>query len=185
MVRAGEAMIKQSARRNSTLFVRNSSLQTDEACAKPMFDIVWPPVVGVLSQLLETYEDPGMVQLCLNGFRDSIRIACRLDFGVARNTFINVLLKFTTLDTVKEMKPKHVACIKLLMDVALAEGDFLEESWLQVLQSVSRLSRLQLLASGAHTDDIFFSDVSLFDEFGVCCGAALLSNCVWLVVPTL
>ena len=163
MVRAGEAMIKLSAKRNSAAFVRNST-QSDEAYARPMFDIVWPPVIGVLSQLLETNDDPGMVQLCLAGFRHSIQIACRLDFPVARNTFINVLLKFTLLDTVKEMRPKHVSCIKLLMDIALSEGDYLEESWLPVLQTVSRLSRLQLLASGSHTDDIFFSDS--FDESG-------------------
>lgn len=160
MVRAGEAMIKMSAKRNSTLFVRNtgSSNHNDEAYARPMFDIVWPPVIGVLSQLLETHDDPAMVQMCLSGFHDCIQIACRLDFATARNTFINVLLKFTTLDAVREMKPKHVACIKLMMDLAMSEGDFLEESWLQVLQTVSRLARLQLFASGSHTDDIFFSD---------------------------
>lgn len=158
MVRAGEAMIKLSAKRNSTAFVRNST-QSDEAYARPMFDIVWPPMIGVLSQLLETHDDPAMVQLCLTGFHDCIQIACRLDFPTARNTFINVLLKFTTLDAVREMKPKHVACIKLMMDLAISEGDYLEESWLQVLQTVSRLARLQLFASGSHTDDIFFSDM--------------------------
>jgi len=156
MVRAGEAMIKMSARRSSAAFVRNSA-QSNEAYARSMFEIVWPPVIGVLSQLLETYDDAVMVDLCLDGFRYSIRIACRLDFPTARNTFINALLKFTTLDAVKEMKVKNVSCIKLMTDLALSEGDYLEESWLQVLQSVSRLARLQLFASGSHMDDHFFS----------------------------
>jgi brefeldin A-inhibited guanine nucleotide-exchange protein len=166
MVRAGEAMIKLSARRASTTFVRNSAARSDEAYARPMFDIVWPPVIGVLSQLLEMFDDAVMVQMCLTGIKCCIQFACRLDFPVARNTFINALTKFTTLDAVKEMRSKHVACIKLMMDIALSEGDFLEESWLQVLQTVSRLARLQLFASGSHTDDIFFGDSSEFETSG-------------------
>jgi hypothetical protein len=58
------------------------------------------------------------------------------------------------------MKPKNVSCIKMLMNISLAEGDYLEESWVQVLQNVSQLARLQLLATGSHTDDIFFSDTA-------------------------
>ncbi|KAJ1434054.1 hypothetical protein B484DRAFT_477107 [Ochromonadaceae sp. CCMP2298] len=156
MVRAGEAMIKLSAKRSSTVFVRSN--ESDEAYARSMFEIVWPPMIGVLSQLLETYDDDVMVSLCLECFRHSILSACRLDLPTARNTFVNALLKFTTLDAVKEMKAKNVACIKLTMDIALSEGDYLEECWLQILLGVSRLARLQLLASGSLTDDIFFSD---------------------------
>jgi brefeldin A-inhibited guanine nucleotide-exchange protein len=156
MVRAGEAMIKLNSRRGS-VFVRNSA-QSDEAYVRPMFDVVWPSVLGVLSQILETYDDSQMVQLCLSGFQNCIVLSCRLDFPIARHTFINALAKFTTLDTVREMREKNVLCIKLLLSVALSEGDFLEESWTQVLQSISQLARLQLLANGSHTDDVFFSD---------------------------
>ncbi len=156
MVRAGEAMIKLNSRRGS-VFVRNSAL-SDEAYVRPMFDVVWPSVLGVLSQILETYDDSQMVQLCLSGFQHCILLSCRLDFPIARHTFINALAKFTTLDTIREMHEKNVLCIKLLLSVALSEGDFLEESWTQILQSISQLARLQLLANGSHTDDVFFSD---------------------------
>lgn len=159
MVKAGEALIKHNMKRQSQAFVRNETI-SDEAYVKPMFEIIWPPVFGVLSQILETYEDPQLIHLCLTGFRHSILLACRLDFPTARNTFINGLVKFTTLDTVREMRSKNVFCIKLLMNVALSEGDFLEESWTQVLQSISQLARLQLFANGSHTDDMFFSETS-------------------------
>ena len=156
MVRAGEAMIRHNMKRASSVFVRNSA-SSDEAYVRPMFEIVWPPVIGVLSQILETYDDPEMIQLCLSGFRHSILLACRLDVPMARKTFVNALVKFTTLETVREMRSKNVLCIKLLINVALSEGDFLEESWNQVLQSISQLARLHLFASGGHTDDMFFS----------------------------
>jgi len=115
--------------------------------------------------------------LCLSGFQLCIRLAARLDFSTARNTFVNALIKFTTLDAVKEMKSKHIQCIKMLIAVALTEGDYLEESWIQVLQAIrygtfinlvgsftdyytSQLARLQLFSNGSHTDDLYFSDTT-------------------------
>lgn len=160
MVKAGEALMKLNMKRHSSIFLRNTANSGDEAYARPMFEVIWPPMIGVLSQILEMYDDSSIVQLCLDGFRSCIMLSCRLDIPIARNTFINALLKFTTLDAVKEMKPKNVSCIKMLMNISLAEGDYLEESWVQVLQNVSQLARLQLLASGSHTDDIFFSDTA-------------------------
>ena len=123
-----------------------------------MFEVAWAPIMGVLSQTLENFDDPQMVDQCLIGFKYSIRLACRLDFPVGRNTFINALANFTALDTLREMRPKNVETIKVLIDLALSEGDYLEESWSQVLQCVSQLARLQLFANGLRTDDMFFSD---------------------------
>lgn len=158
MVRAGEAAIKMNSKRGS-VFVRNTAV-SDESYVRPMFDIVWPAVISVLSMILESYDEPQMVQLCITGFQYCLELSCRLDINIARNTFINGLSKFTTLDSVRDMKEKNVQCVKLLLNVALTEGDYLGESWTQVLQNVSHLARLQLLATGSHTDDMFFSESS-------------------------
>lgn len=157
MVKAGEALMKLNIKRNGSNFIRNPIADGVEAYSRPMYEVVWPPMIGVLSQIFEMYDDPSVVQLCLDGFRSCIMLSCRLDIPVARNTFINALLKFTVLDGVKEMKIKNVTCIKMLINISLSEGDFLEDSWVQVLQNVSQLARLQLLASGSHTDDVLFS----------------------------
>lgn len=157
MVKAGEALMKLNTKRNGSNFIRNPTAVGVEAYSRPMYEVVWPPMIGVLSQIFEMYDDPSVVQLCLDGFRSCIMLSCRLDIPVARNTFINALLKFTVLDGVKEMKIKNVTCIKMLINISLSEGDFLEDSWVQVLQNVSQLARLQLLASGSHTDDVLFS----------------------------
>lgn len=156
MVRAGEAMIRQGKKRGS-VFVKNVPMN-EEAYARPMFEVAWPPILGVLSQTLENCEDLRIVDLCLSTFQYCISISCRLDNRVARNTFLHALSKFTTLDTVREMRSKNVQCIKLLLNVAFTEGEYLEESWLQILQVISQLARLQLFANGGHTDDMFFGD---------------------------
>jgi brefeldin A-inhibited guanine nucleotide-exchange protein len=164
MVRNGEAMFKQASKKTS-VFVRNSSLSS-EAYVRPMFEVVWAPIIGVLSEILETCEDSATVNSSLAGLYYSIRLACRLDFPIARHTFLNALAKFTTLETVREMHQKQVSCIKLLLNVALTEGSYLDESWSKVLQCVSQLARLQLFANRSHTDDMFFSDFSSHTDGG-------------------
>jgi brefeldin A-inhibited guanine nucleotide-exchange protein len=155
MVRAGEAMIRQGKKRGS-VFVRSNI--SEDSYVKPMFEIVWPSIIGVVSQILETTDEPKLVELSLSCLQSSIALSCRLDHAVARKTMLHVLSKFTTLDTVREMKQKNIQCIKLLLEIALAEGENLEDSWNLVLQHISQLARLQLFASGGQTDDIFFSD---------------------------
>jgi brefeldin A-inhibited guanine nucleotide-exchange protein len=153
MVRASEAMFKQKSTRGS-VYIRNVNSMSDEAYARPMFDVVWAPILGVLSQILETSDDQVTVDLCLISFQYAIRLACRLEFSTARNTFVNAIAKFTALDSVREIQKKNLDCIKILLELALAEGDYLEESWSQVLQATSQLARL-MFANGMRNEDSF------------------------------
>jgi brefeldin A-inhibited guanine nucleotide-exchange protein len=161
MVKAGEALFKLRASRRKSTFVRSQAqAQSDDMYTRPMFEVVWAPVLGVISQILEVYDEPETVEMCLLCFEYAIRLASRLDVPMARRTYINTLAKFTTLDSVREMKQKNVDSIRALLEVSLIEGDFLEESWSQVLQTISQLARLQLFGNGLHTDDMFFSDAA-------------------------
>jgi brefeldin A-inhibited guanine nucleotide-exchange protein len=156
MVRASEAIFKQKRTKNRSKFVRS---QGDAAYIRPMFEVVWAPMIGVFSQILEMTDDIETTSLCLEGFQAAIRIACRLDVNTARDTYVNSLAKFTTLESVKEMRAKHLDAIKMLISVALNDGDYLFESWGQILRCISHLSRLQLFGSGLHSDDMFFSEM--------------------------
>jgi len=159
IVRAGEAMFKKNSKSTNKVFLRRTSLPPqDDAYLGPMFEVTWAPVLGVLSQVLETTDDPTMINLCLLGFDHAIRLACRIDSATCRSTYINGLLKFTALGSLKEMKHKHIESIKVLVNITMSEGDFFEDDWVQVLQSISQLARLQLLATGAHSDDMFFGN---------------------------
>jgi hypothetical protein len=75
---------------------------------------------------------------------------------VVRDAYVTSLAKFTTLDTVREMSAVNLLCIRTLLHVAYTDGDWLHDSWAQLLQVVSQLARLQMLNEGLSTDDQFF-----------------------------
>jgi Sec7-like guanine-nucleotide exchange factor len=157
MMRQSEALIRQKKSRAS-VFVKTVSI-TDDVYVKSMYEVVWPPVLGAISFILDSEDDQKLLDLSLTAFNLCISLACTLDFPIARNTFVNALTKFTALDTVKEMRGKQIACIKLMLNVAVTWGDNLEESWNQILLSFSHLARLQHFALGQN-DDPFQSDFS-------------------------
>jgi brefeldin A-inhibited guanine nucleotide-exchange protein len=122
---------------------------------KPMFDVTWGPMIGILSQVLECSDDERAVAVCLNGFVYAVRIAAHSKMSLARDTFVSSLAKFTFLGSLKEMKRKNVESIRTLLSIAVIDGDFLNESWGPVLQCISQLARLRLTASGLDSDESF------------------------------
>jgi len=124
---------------------------------QPMFDVAWGAMLSAFSAMLDKRNDAGTVDLCLRGMRLAVRVAGRFDMSEARASFVNSLAKLTCLHTVVELNEKHLACISMLLDMALVDGDLLGESWGTVLRCVSQLARLQIMAEGLSTDDRFFS----------------------------
>jgi len=123
---------------------------------KPMFDVTWGPLIGTLSHILETSDEHGIINLCLNGFVYSVRIAANSNMSLARETFVNALTKFTTLGSIKEMKFKNIESIQTLLSIAIIDGEFLGESWGAVLECISHLARLQNVGIGGVDDENFF-----------------------------
>lgn len=189
MVKAGEAMIKLSRKKaanaRKSVYVRtggnsnpnnnpnlglglgydmeavDTNVSADEVYVKPMFDLSWAPMLGVFSQILETSDEPDLIQLCLTGFLYAVRLSSRLpgtEFTTAKQSFINALARFTTLETVKDMKPKNIECIRAMVCVALCDAEYLDESWFQVLQCISQLARLIIIGNGLHDDGVFIAD---------------------------
>jgi brefeldin A-inhibited guanine nucleotide-exchange protein len=122
---------------------------------KPMFDVTWGPMLGILSQVLECADDERSVAVCLNGFVFAIRLAAHSQMSLVRDTFVSSMAKFTFLGSIKEMKRKNVESIRTLLSVAIIDGEHLGESWLPVLQCMSQLARLRLSASGLDSDESF------------------------------
>ena len=122
---------------------------------KPMFDVTWGPMIGILSQVLEFSTDARSIAVCLNGFVYAIRIAAHSNMSLARDTFVNSLAKFTLLGSIKEMKPKNIESIRTLISIAVTDGEYLGESWGPVLQCISQLARMRMSASGLDADESF------------------------------
>ncbi|MBW0468147.1 hypothetical protein O181_007862 [Austropuccinia psidii MF-1] len=115
---------------------------------RPMFQVVWMPLLAGLSDPLQNSDQLDMITLSLNGFKQAIKIVCLFDLELERNAFVTTLAKFTFLNNLGEMKPKNVEAIKTLLDVAMIDGNYLKTSWKEVLACVSQLERFQLISQG-------------------------------------
>ena len=125
---------------------------------KPMFDVTWGAVIGILSQVLECSEDDRSISVCLNGFVYAIRLAAHSHMSLARDTFVTSLAKFTFLGSIKSMKRKNIESIRTLLSIAVIDGEHLGESWGPVLHCISQLARLRLSASGLDSDESFLAE---------------------------
>jgi brefeldin A-inhibited guanine nucleotide-exchange protein len=114
----------------------------------PMFSVAWMPILAAFSGPMQSSDDFEIISLCLEGFKLSIRLVCLFDLELARNAFVTTLAKFTLLGNLSEMKTKHVEAVKVLLEIALSEGNQLKSSWKDILTCVSQLERFQLISSG-------------------------------------
>jgi brefeldin A-inhibited guanine nucleotide-exchange protein len=163
MVAATEQLIRGRSKKVQTSGVATAKLTEAVAPAdvvKPMFDVTWGPMIGILSQVLECSNDERSIAVCLNGFVYAIRLAAHSNMSLARETFVNSLAKFTYLGSIKEMKRKNIESIRTLLSIAVIDGEHLGESWGPVLQCISQLSRMRMSASGLDSDESFLQDES-------------------------
>lgn len=121
---------------------------------RPMFEVAWMAFLAGISGPLQESDDLATVNLCLDGFKNAIRIICLFhtvqseDVDLQRDAFVTTLTKFTFLTNLNEMKPKNVEAIKTLLEVAAVDGNYLKGSWKEILSTVSQLERFQLITSG-------------------------------------
>lgn len=115
---------------------------------KPMFEVAWMSFLAGISAPLQDSQDEALIGEALRGFQDAIKVVCFFGLELERNAFITTLAKFTFLNNLGEMKSKNVAAIKVLLELAHTEGNFLQGSWREVLTCVSQLERFQLISGG-------------------------------------
>ncbi|KAL4876637.1 hypothetical protein BJY04DRAFT_139511 [Aspergillus karnatakaensis] len=123
-----------------------------------MFNVTWMSFLSGLSAPMQDTQNVKTIKLCMEGMKLSIRISCTFDLETPRVAFVTALAKSTNLGNVREMVAKNVEALKVLLDVALTEGNHLKSSWREILTCVSQLDRLQLLSDGV--DEGSLPDVS-------------------------
>jgi brefeldin A-inhibited guanine nucleotide-exchange protein len=72
---------------------------------------------------------------------------------IERRAYIGALAGFTLLENLREMRIKNIECIDTLLQLALTDGNYLRDSWRQVLKIVSLLERMYLLGTGQKVND--------------------------------
>ena len=114
----------------------------------PMFDVTWMSFFSGLSGQMQTTQNLEVIKHCMEGFRLAIRIACLFDLETPRTAFVTALASFTNLGNLSEMMAKNLEALKVLLEVALTEGNTLKGSWRDILTCVSQLDRFQLISGG-------------------------------------
>ncbi|KAF3767230.1 hypothetical protein M406DRAFT_79680 [Cryphonectria parasitica EP155] len=124
----------------------------------PMFDVTWMSYFSALSNEMQNAHNLEVVKLCLEGMKLATRISCFFDLSTPREAFISVLKNTANLNNPQEVLAKNVEALKVLLDLGQTEGNFLRESWKDILMCISQLDRLQLITGGI--DERSVPDVS-------------------------
>ncbi|XP_076868997.1 brefeldin A-inhibited guanine nucleotide-exchange protein 1 isoform X2 [Brachyhypopomus gauderio] len=118
---------------------------------RPMFKLAWTPFLAAFSVGLQDCDDTEVASLCLEGIRCAIRIACIFTIQLERDAYVQALARFTLLTAssgISEMKQKNIDTIKTLITVAHTDGNYLGNSWHEILKCISQLELAQLIGTG-------------------------------------
>uniref|UniRef100_A0A8C7PG97 ARF guanine nucleotide exchange factor 1 n=1 Tax=Oncorhynchus mykiss TaxID=8022 RepID=A0A8C7PG97_ONCMY len=118
---------------------------------RPMFKLAWTPFLAAFSVGLQDCDDTEVAFLCLEGIRFAIRIACIFTIQLERDAYIQALARFTLLTAssgITEMKQKNIDTIKTLITVAHTDGNYLGNSWHEIMKCISQLELAQLIGTG-------------------------------------
>ncbi|XP_043923098.1 brefeldin A-inhibited guanine nucleotide-exchange protein 1 [Protopterus annectens] len=118
---------------------------------RPMFKLAWTPFLAAFSVGLQDCDDTEVASLCLEGIRCAIRIACIFTIQLERDAYVQALARFTLLTAssgITEMKQKNIDTIKTLITVAHTDGNYLGNSWHEILKCISQLELAQLIGTG-------------------------------------
>ncbi|TAQ84292.1 hypothetical protein B7494_g7382 [Chlorociboria aeruginascens] len=124
----------------------------------PMFDVTWMSFFSGLSGQMQNSQNIEIIKTCMEGMKLAVRIACLFDLETPREAFVSALKNATNLNNPTEMMAKNVEAVKVLLEIAQAEGNLLRGSWRDILMCVSQLDRLQLISDGV--DETAIPDVS-------------------------
>lgn len=124
----------------------------------PMFDVTWMSFFSALSSQMQKGQNLEVSKLCLEGMKQATRIACLFDLATPREAFMSALKNATNLSTPQEILAKNVEALRVILELGQTEGNYLKESWKDILMCISQLDRLQLISGGV--DEGAIPDVS-------------------------
>lgn len=123
-----------------------------------MFDVVWMSIFSALSSQIQKAQNLEVNKLCLEGMKHAIKIACMFELSTPREAFMTALKNAANLNNPQEMLAKNVEALRVLLELGQTEGNYLRDSWKDILMCISQLDRLQLITGGV--DEGSIPDVS-------------------------
>ncbi|KAI1134746.1 Sec7-domain-containing protein [Hypoxylon sp. FL0543] len=124
----------------------------------PMFDVTWMSFFSAFSSQMQKAQNLEVNKLCLEGMKQAIKIACLFDLATPREAFMSALKNATNLNNPQQILAKNVEALRIILELGQTEGNYLKESWKDILMCISQLDRLQLITGGV--DEGAIPDVS-------------------------
>uniref|UniRef100_A0A6I8RJ48 ADP ribosylation factor guanine nucleotide exchange factor 2 n=1 Tax=Xenopus tropicalis TaxID=8364 RepID=A0A6I8RJ48_XENTR len=118
---------------------------------RPMFKLVWTPLLAAFSIGLQDCDDSEVANLCLEGIRC---VSVLYGHVLGTYAYVQALARFSLLtasSSITEMKQKNIDTIKTLITVAHTDGNYLASSWHEILKCISQLELAQLIGTGVKT----------------------------------
>lgn len=150
LAKRGHELMKE--KKKTTQFV----LVNDSEAIGPLFESCWSAMFAVFSVLLEEHDDPKIIALCIDGFLNSIKICGFYCMNTERDAFVGSLANFTGIYKVtdndnllkKELTDKNIKCTQAILHLAMYEGTYLAESWINILKVMSMINYYHTIGSG-------------------------------------
>uniref|UniRef100_A0A7N0V676 SEC7 domain-containing protein n=1 Tax=Kalanchoe fedtschenkoi TaxID=63787 RepID=A0A7N0V676_KALFE len=106
---------------------------------RPMIESVGWPLLATISVSMEEGENKPRVSLCMEGFKAVIRLTHVLGMDTMRYAFLASLIRFTSLHALKDMRSRNVEAMRTLLSICDTDPDSLQDTWMPVLECLSRL----------------------------------------------
>lgn len=129
----------------------------DVAILRFMMEVCWGPMLAAFSMTLDQSDDKAATSQCLQGFRHAVHVTSVMGMQTQRDAFVTTVAKFTYLHCAADMKQKNVEAVKVIIAIAIEDGNNLQEAWEHVLTCLSRFEHLQLLGEGVPSDASFLT----------------------------
>ncbi|CDO94028.1 unnamed protein product [Kluyveromyces dobzhanskii CBS 2104] len=145
-----ELVFKNLSKNKDTVYYAASHVEH----VKSIFETLWMPFLAALTPPFKEYNDIETSELCLKGIKTSIKIAATFGIDFARASFVGALIQFANLQNLEEIKIKNVHAIITLLEIAVSEGNYMKDSWKDILVIVSQVERLQLISKGIDRETV-------------------------------
>lgn len=145
-----ELVFKNLSKNQDTVYYAASHVEH----VKSIFETLWMSFLAALTPPFKEYNDIETSELCLKGITTSIKIAANFDIDYARASFVGALIQFANLQDLEEVKVKNIYAIRNLLEIAISEGNYMKDSWKDILVIVSQVERLQLISKGVDRETV-------------------------------
>lgn len=124
---------------------------------RPLLGVLWTPITETLLALYEEHENPKVVDLCARGLKAAACLVAGARMERHRRFLVHVLARYSLIHFPTAMRHKSLPAIRAVLGIAEAQGNYLGDSWPEVLRFISRLDALHALGvQGAPVDAILF-----------------------------